>query len=278
MTENYAVELFYEMPPSLPEEELSERLRAMGARVEWMSDAENPRWCSITYPNHAILLPQPATPRCIITTPVAELDIPSYKSALQQSWDWPEADDVVATCRYSALLVDADTSGLHYRQRLEIFEATLTLLVEAVPPRAIYWEPCQKFVNPSTYLAARRPGEGHDPMYGPLNVRMFNVQDRGRPERIMDTVGLAAIGLPDLQCHFAELDPNAIGHLLYEYAYMLIDKGDVIEEGHTVQGLTPDDKWHCRREEALIAPRRPVIDLDPGYPYAGQHRVIEIEV
>jgi hypothetical protein len=43
--------------------------------------------------------------------------------------------------------------------------------------------------------------------------------------------------------------------------------GDVIEDGHTVEGIAPGSKWRCRHEDALASPSRVVIDINPG-PYA----------
>lgn len=94
-------------------------------------------------------------------------------------------------------------------------------------------------------------------------MRLFNIQ--GRPgETLMDTLGMAAFALPDLQCHFVGLDPGRVASCLYGYAEYLFQNGRVIDSGHTVQGLTPGSKWSVRSEESLVEPAREVLDLDPG--------------
>ncbi len=88
----------------------------------------------------------------------------------------------------------------------------------------------------------------------------------------MDTRGLSTFGLPDIQIHFRDLAPNALAAHLYNTAYYIYTKGDCIEDGHTIEGLDPEQKWRCRHETALIEPQREVIDMDPGDPYAAGKR------
>ena len=54
---------------------------------------------------------------------------------------------------------------------------------------------------------------------GFLNVRVFKVGDNPG-EMLMDTLGLAAIGLPDLQCHFRDLDLNEVADLLSKKEFL----------------------------------------------------------
>ncbi|MCM3080937.1 DUF4261 domain-containing protein [Brevibacillus invocatus] len=43
-----------------------------------------------------------------------------------------------------------------------------------------------------------------------MNIRFYRVEGAGsdRQEALMDTRGLAALGIPDVQCHFYDLDPG----------------------------------------------------------------------
>lgn len=84
----------------------------------------------------------------------------------------------------------------------------------------------------------------------------------------MDTRGLAALGLPDIQIHACGLDAGRAAAHLYNCASYIYANGDCIGDGNTIEGLSPDQKWRCQHEEALVAPKRPVIDLDPGDPFA----------
>ena len=108
-----------------------------------------------------------------------------------------------------------------------------------------------------------------DPLRVALNVRMFHVEERRSDERVMDTVGLAALELPDVQCHFFALDVARVAELLDETARYLYAEGDVIGDADTVPGLD-GESWRCRRETALVDPPRDVVDLTPPAPHAAR--------
>ena len=42
-----------------------------------------------------------------------------------------------------------------------------------------------------------------------------------------------------------------------------------MEDGHTVEGLHPGEKWKCRREDSLVGPLRMVLDVHVGACAAG---------
>jgi hypothetical protein len=88
----------------------------------------------------------------------------------------------------------------------------------------------------------------------------------------MDTRGLAEFMLPDLQVHFRELEPTAIAGVLYRSALYVWAEGDIIDDGSTIEGLLPSERWRCRHERALVGPDRTVLDVEPGPPFAAGHR------
>jgi Domain of unknown function (DUF4261) len=126
-------------------------------------------------------------------------------------------------------------------------------------------------VNPTEFLEVMEASDPTRMARLALNVRLFDVQDRPG-EIVMDTRGLAEFMLPDLQVHFRELEPTAIARALYRSALYVWGEGDVIEDGSTIEGLLPSDRWRCRHERALVAPDRMVLDLEPSPPFAAGHR------
>jgi hypothetical protein len=80
----------------------------------------------------------------------------------------------------------------------------------------------------------------------------------------MDTMGLTGLGLPDLQCNFVGLNPAHISVYLYQLAEYVFERGDVFRNGDTVDGLTAQEKWPIRKEQAYVDPKRRVIDVVPG--------------
>lgn len=189
-----------------------------------------------------------------------------YEAALQQSWHWPDARQVVGGCRYSLLLTDFCAEGLNYKERLKLFQSALCALLETAPCEAIYWKTSGKLVQPEEYLRAISEGEW---LHGAMNVRLYKAEGdgTGQPEMLVDTCGLAAMGVPDLQCHFTGLDPNEVATILVDLAYYLYERGDIIRDGETI-GSAESQRWRCEHQHSLNEPRRRVIDLNPGEPYS----------
>jgi hypothetical protein len=157
--------------------------------------------------------------------------------------------------------------GLEYKTRLVLFHNVLEAVLTVAPCEVIHWVPSQQMINPSVYLAMRQKGEFHTLLCG-INVRLYLVTNGEENEKLMDTMGLGTLGLPDLQCHFKGLEPRDVAGVLYDTAYYLFDNGDVIETGHTLKGIQDVDKWKCQREYSMINPKRDVLDINPGEPFA----------
>ena len=71
-----------------------------------------------------------------------------------------------------------------------------------------------------------------------------------------------AIGLPDIQYHFHDLNVNdVISHALNIAAY-IFDKGDIIKSGDTIQSIFENVQWKCRYENSLLKPHRKILDIN----------------
>lgn len=188
-----------------------------------------------------------------------------YETAVQQAWHWSKAGETIEQCRYSVRLIDMMASGLAPQERLRLITGALRALLETVPCDAVYFRESDKLLEPGDYLTAIEAG---GLLYGAMNVRFFNVEGTGsaRHEMLMDTLGLAALGVPDVQCHYYDLEPNEVAQQLTSLGYYLFDAGDVIKDGETF-GPTEDVRWRCEHQYALADPHRVVLDVDPGQPY-----------
>jgi hypothetical protein len=142
-------------------------------------------------------------------------------------------------------------------------------MIEITAPDALVFKHSQQVIAPADYLSAC----SEDPIFRPgsLNVRFFNLSNSDG-DMIMDTRGLQEIGLHDLQCHFRQLDPKEVARVLLNTGLYIFEKGAVIESGHTVAGVEPESKWRCQFEKSLLEPKREVLDLNPGKPYAAGKR------
>lgn len=194
-------------------------------------------------------------------------------SALQQAWDFPAASEAPDRARGAALLTDLMSSPLDPRDRLNVFQRTLDGVLTLLSPVAIHWQASDRLVDPASY-SLREPKKYPDILAGALNVRLFRVEsetgDTGNI--VMDSRGLDSFGLPDVQCHFRGLQPGRVAAHLCNIAAYLFEHGDVVESGHTVDGLDDGQKWVCQPEEALVPPEREVLDINPGTPFAAGDR------
>ncbi len=134
--------------------------------------------------------------------------------------------------------------------------------MQASPPLALHWLGSERVVDLAVYLATT--GVTEKLTQGFVNVRLVRVDGGAPGESEKDTLALASLGLPDLQCHFVGLDLGEVGRVLATFANYLFEHGDVLADGNTVEGTVPGSKWRCRHENAIVGPERMVVDLHPG--------------
>jgi hypothetical protein len=260
----YAVELLFEATPNASDPRLLEALRAArpGADVR----GEQP---TVVFHKD---LPQKdgLPPHTVIAPSDKPLDLASLEPSLRQTWNWPAARATVARAKARLLVTDMMARWTPHAERLRIFQQTLLAVVRALRPIAIHWVPAAKLVDPAAFEAAMSGNDDERIAVG-LNVRLFNIEGGG-DDMVMDSMGLAFLYLPDLQVHFQKLDPTAVAQHLYNVALYVFQKGDVVQDGHTIPGLSPDQKWKCQHEASLLDPKRVVLDLNPGPPFAAGNR------
>lgn len=268
--EGLVAELWYETPPDLSDPLLLEGLRAVSPGTEAQDG-------SLVVPYDGGELPprpgpgtdggQPGAgtqPLVTLVLPGSSLDEPGKSLPdTTQTWDWPEAEQALAPARASLLVVEMFADSYGARDRAAALVGVVRALSVATRPLVVSWPTSQRVSDPDE--------PGTDGLGGLLNVRLFSVSD-DEDELVMDTRGLAPFGLPDLQVHFRDLEPGRLAGLLYATAGYLLEEGDVIGEGHTISGLSPDDHWTCHHEDSLVGPPRRVVDIDPGDPYAAGRR------
>ena len=191
----------------------------------------------------------------------------AYARALQQSWDWEPAKTIVPECRYAISIIDFMASNLDPEDRLNLMHQVVLSVLELVSCDAIFWENSEQFTDPAVYQE-RWQGDHPHLLYGMVNVRLFRISTGKPGEMVMDSLGLHILRLPDVQCHFVDLNPDTVANFLFNVANYLLVKGDVIHDDETVPGFEPDTRWPCRHEISLIGPEREVLDIEPNSPYA----------
>jgi Domain of unknown function (DUF4261) len=182
---------------------------------------------------------------------------------LSQTWGFPQARRVLDRCE--AVLTIGEMFGRPFPpvQWLDVFRAAVLAVCHLTTPAAAWWPTATQLLPP--------PSAAGLPLMGLLNVRLFRVEGSNQ-DVVMDTLGLQVFGLPDLQCHCHDLELPRLAAYLRNAGNYIFERGDVIRDGDTIEGMQPGEKWRCLQEKALVPPDRLVIDLDPGEGYAAGQR------
>ncbi len=262
----YAVEVLCPEVPLLTKQDVLSKLRETCGAVAALDPTGETEGLSFHFPAHRVAFKDGSLPaQCTLVASAVPLAAEEAEETYRQTWDWPGAREAVARHRARVLVGDLMCAALPYPERLDLFQDALRGVLAAVPATALRWLPSGKFVDPAAWLLSRSEGGERDPLLGPINVRLFGLS---ADTRIMDTLGLAALGMPDLQCRYRGLDPAEVATGLHNLARHVFAKGDVLYEGASIPGLRKGERWTCRRRAAFAPPARAVVDLDPGPAYS----------
>ncbi|WP_101698231.1 DUF4261 domain-containing protein [Clostridium minihomine] len=186
-----------------------------------------------------------------------------------QFWNIPDKAEFLSRCNYSIMASNMLAANLPITEGFQIIADYADLILDLFPDCiGIYWPHSQRLVTREAFQNSQWSSKELHFLDGGVNVRFFNIAQTG--EMLFDTLGLTPIGLPDLQCHCKDLEPNHVVGFLYNLAAYLYRSGDIIEDGNTVEGID-GEKWLCQREDALATPVRMVLDINAGK-YAGGNR------
>lgn len=181
-----------------------------------------------------------------------------------QFWDFPEGESVLKACRWQIEITDFAAPDLHYKERCPILEQWAALSARMLPDcHAVWFEHSGKLLAPKVFLKNPYPREDSF-LHGGLNVRFFKVNRT--TDMVVDTLGLCALGLPDVQYHFHGLDPDDVIRHAFNVAAYIYNEEAPIGEGDTIDGIGPhrNARWKCYYEDALIEPAREVMNVVPG--------------
>ena len=192
---------------------------------------------------------------------------------MSQMWDCQESRDrILEECRYSMLATDFLARGLSSLERANLEMDYLEALAELfLSCEAFFFSGSGKLFEAEEIRGNQIEGPDRFIRYA-VNVRFFTIQ--GSDDMQVDTLGMNTLFLPDLQYHFRGLDPNWIVNHAYNVASYLLTSGNEIDSGETIDGIKDGDmdrsiQWKCQYEDALIQPKRPVLDINTGEYAAG---------
>lgn len=188
-----------------------------------------------------------------------------------QLWNVPNGQELLAKTTHKILLSDM-LAVMDYPQRCELLMDYMEAAVELLPDCLGVWFPHAWKLFTADYIRNHDIPRQDRFVYFGVNVRFFNVE--GSEDMVIDSLGMYAMGLPDVQYHFHSLDPNALVNLAYNLCSYIYDNDAPIKSGETVDGLkdgriSQEVQWRCQYENALIGPKRELMDVCPGEFAAG---------
>jgi len=189
-----------------------------------------------------------------------------------QFWGVPDHEELLAGCHYSVMISDFMSAMLDYKQRCELIADWLETAISLFPACRAIWIPSSgRLMMVDEIINNPFEGAARFMQFG-VNIRFFNIQDTD--DMLMDSLGLHAIGLPDVQLHYHSLDPNVLSNYVFNVAMYVFDANAPIQSGQTIAGLldgemSPEVYWSCQYEMSLIQPSRDVMDICPGEFAAG---------
>ena len=269
----YGVELLCTEAPVISKARLLASLEARCPGVAPLDGKTDSELLSFVHPAHMVKFADGELPAQTLVAVSEEPPNPErLKPALQQTYAFDSAQAAIDNSAATVVVTDMMCLGMLYEERLDLFQHALMAVLDLVDCNAIHWRPTQQIVDPFAYRMAYATGERAQRFFaGSINVRSFNIEN-DEDVMVMDTLGLSAVGAFDLQCHFRDLEPQDVARLLFNLAWYMFVKGSIIADGHTVDGIDPGSMWLCHYEDALMAPERTVLDIDPGPSYRARKR------
>lgn len=205
-------------------------------------------------------------PPMLMLTKACEIEKPVMNEMdISQTWNCPEAEEILASCKYQVFANDMMAAGLHYLERAEMLTDYVDALLEIYPTcKAVVFETSKKMYTRDELVNCNVAKEDKF-IYYAVNVRFFNIQ--GTDDMIVDTVGMGTLFMPDLQYHFHGMDPNWVVNHAYNVLSYMFARENPIKSGDHIDGLKDgrmcrDVQWNVRYEGALIQPLREVIDFN----------------
>ena len=261
--ESYTADILYGETPLITGNELLEALQERVGAVE-METGGVPGAFLFQFPDLADPSREGGQPvGFFIERGDGPLPADEVKRNLAMTRDWSGAGNAVNSHEARLVVSDLRASGLGYKNRLRIFQDAVGAVAACATPLAILWRASGKFINPLVMTRSAKPGEKRDPLAGAVNLRHTPPPAGVSARTVIHTVGLAALGLPDLEILIRLENPQKVEPFLLSIARYVFDLGDVLPDGRVVKGPT-GDRWVIKRTRASNVPARDVLQLRPA--------------
>lgn len=260
----FVMQLLFEEPCEMPEMEQMNSIlqKHMGEVKNFSYDDKMAAYAVMKYEaefQDAVLPPQVMIMGCneFDASKIGELE-------RNQMWNCEESEEILASCKYQVFVSDMMAAALEYKERAELNMDFLEALVELFPQcKAVYFHNSGKLFTAQAIREHDIPRE-YRFIYFAVNVRFFNVQET--EDMVIDSLGMRTLYLPDVQYHFHDMEPNWVMNHAYDVVSYIFDNANPIKNGDPIDSIVDgamnrEIMWRCQYEEAMIQPKRLVIDI-----------------
>jgi len=175
----------------------------------------------------------------------------------ETAWHWPQATKRLQ--QHSAHLTVTATSTT-----LDVIDLTLALTrVVAVaalsaPALGLYWEAAMQVHQVKDFVReAEAANRAQLPLYIWLRFGLVREDDGSTS---LYTTGLAELGLMEVELTHSPLDPQTLVDRAFNIAHYLLERGPVLEDGHTI-GISAHEKFDVKHAPSMLDPARRVYSL-----------------
>ena len=257
--ESQQVHLLFETKPEFDPADLLAAVRRNVGKVE-SGEGEQGEFMAFFFPDIHLEFKDgnlPAQAQLIIPEE-QQVDLGRFQTAREQGAHWPEGYAKVQASRYEYFLSDFMMQNFPPGIRLAVMGGLIRSAIEVLRSDALYFSQSDRLVEPRAFLA-RHPKE--DQLFGFVNVRLFRIAEDPQNGLMMDTLGLHALGLPDLELYFHQYAANDVAARLMDYAYYQLEEGPVIRDGDEMIGMEDEEIWYGQRFKSSVGPEREVIRI-----------------
>jgi hypothetical protein len=175
----------------------------------------------------------------------------------ETAWHWPEAE---ATLRphQAHLLVTASSAKAHLTELMLALTYVVAAAALSAPAVGIYWGGATQVHKVEDFVhEAREAGKEQLPLYLWLRFGLVG-EDDGTTS--LHTTGLAELELMEIEFPHSAFDPQTLVDRAFNIAHYLLDKGPVLEDGHTI-GISAEERISISHGPSMFEPTRRVYRL-----------------
>ncbi|MCD7808761.1 MAG: DUF4261 domain-containing protein [Erysipelotrichaceae bacterium] len=182
------------------------------------------------------------------------------EAALIQCWNIKNPKELLSQCHYKITIADFMSARMARVKRCQILSQYLDIMLALYPEcMALYFPHAQKLMSIKAYQNSQWEDKNLHFLDGGLNIRLYNIENSNA--MVVDTLGMRAIGLPDLQMRFYQLDVDEVVACMYRLAAKLFLNGDYFNDGDFIEGRYIYENWQLYHRESMLPPKRLVLDI-----------------